>query len=92
MLGDDDLGAALVEVGDDGVAVEYLVADQSVEGETVDEWFDANRILDGFEEGCIRFLTFASAASSSGYKLPRPGGATFATLSRPIATQGTLIF
>ena len=29
MLRDDDLGAALVEVGDDGVAVESLVGDAS---------------------------------------------------------------
>src|SRR3546814_15927053 len=37
MLGNDDLGAALVEVGDDGVAVERLVGDQRAEAETVDE-------------------------------------------------------
>ncbi len=37
MLGDDDLGAALVEVGDEGVAVEGLVGDQGAEGKTVDE-------------------------------------------------------
>src|SRR4029077_7207588 len=45
MLGDDDLGAALVEIGDDGVAVESLVGDQGVKGEAVDEWFDADRIV-----------------------------------------------
>ena len=31
MLGDDDLGAAFVEVGDDGIAVERLVGDQATE-------------------------------------------------------------
>ena len=36
MLGDDDLGAARVEVGDDGVAVERLVGDQRVEGQSLD--------------------------------------------------------
>ena len=34
MLGDDDLGAARVEIGDDGVAVERLVGDQRVEGQS----------------------------------------------------------
>jgi hypothetical protein len=29
MLGDDDLGAAFVEIGDDGVAIERLVSDAS---------------------------------------------------------------
>jgi hypothetical protein len=37
MLRDDDLGAALVEVGDDGIAVEGFVGDEAVKGETVDE-------------------------------------------------------
>src|SRR3546814_14580259 len=45
MLGNDDLGAALVEVGDDGVAVERLVGDQPAEAETV----DARRHSDGVE-------------------------------------------
>ena len=35
MLRDDDLGAALVEVGDDGIAVEGFVGDEAVKGETV---------------------------------------------------------
>ena len=34
MLGDDDLGAARVEIGDDGVAVEGLVGDQRAEGQS----------------------------------------------------------
>ena len=34
MLGDDDLGAARVEIGDNGVAVERLVGDQRVEGQS----------------------------------------------------------
>src|SRR3546814_20781494 len=45
MLGNDDLGAALVEVGDDGVAVEGLVGDQRADAETVDE----RRHSDGVE-------------------------------------------
>src|SRR6266849_208012 len=44
MLGDDDLGAALVEVGNDGIAVEGLVGDEAVKGETVDERSNADRI------------------------------------------------
>src|SRR5882757_5893454 len=44
MLRDDDLGAALVQLGDDGIAVEGLVGDQSAKGETVDERRDADRI------------------------------------------------
>src|SRR6202140_3845127 len=44
MLRDDDLGAALVEVGNDGIAVEGLVGDEAVKGETVDERSDAHRI------------------------------------------------
>ena len=44
MLRDDDLGAALVEVGYDGIAIEGLVGDEAVKGETVDERSDADRI------------------------------------------------
>ena len=44
MLGDDDLGAPFVEVGDDGVAVECLVGDQRVEADTIDERRHAERI------------------------------------------------
>ena len=44
MLRDDDLGAALVEVGDDGIAVEGFVGDEAVKGETVDERSNADRI------------------------------------------------
>src|SRR5712675_2510104 len=44
MLRDDDLGAALVEVGDDGVAVEGLVGDEALKGETVDERSNPHRI------------------------------------------------
>ena len=44
MLRDDDLGAALVEVGNDRIAVEGLVGDEAVKGETVDERRDAHRI------------------------------------------------
>jgi len=43
MLRDDDLGTALVEVGNDGIAVEGLVGDEAVKGETVDERRDARR-------------------------------------------------
>ena len=44
MLGDDDLGATLVEVDADAVAVERLVGDQSVEGEALDERLNADRV------------------------------------------------
>src|SRR5688572_22783846 len=44
MLGDDDLGAALVQLSNDGIAVEGLVGDQSAKGEIVDERRDANSI------------------------------------------------
>ncbi len=37
MLGDDDLDPARVEFGDNGVAVERLVGDQRVEGQSLDE-------------------------------------------------------
>src|SRR6202022_2001080 len=44
MLGDDDLGAARVELGDNGVAVECLVGDQRVEGQSLDERRHAHRV------------------------------------------------
>ena len=44
MLRDNDLGAALVQVGDDGVAVEGLVGDQRFEGQTFEERRYANRV------------------------------------------------
>src|SRR2546421_11058573 len=44
MLGDNDLGAALVEVGDNGIAVEGLVGDEAAKGEAVDERSDPDRI------------------------------------------------
>src|SRR5450756_54297 len=37
MLGDDGFGASRVEIGDDDVAVERLVGDERVEGQSVDE-------------------------------------------------------
>jgi len=43
VLGDDDLGAAFIEVGDDGVAVERLVCNQRVEGQPFDQRRDADR-------------------------------------------------
>ena len=45
MLGDHSLGAALVEVGDDGVAVERLVADQGVELQALDKRRDADGVV-----------------------------------------------
>lgn len=40
VLGDDDLGAVIVQISDDGVAVEGLVGDQSAESDAVDErWY-----------------------------------------------------
>src|SRR3981189_2618768 len=44
MLGDDGFGAARVEIDDNGVAVERLVGDQRVEGQSVDEWRHAHRV------------------------------------------------
>jgi hypothetical protein len=44
MLRNHDLGAALVEVGDDVVAVERLVGDQRAKFNAVDEWRDADGI------------------------------------------------
>ncbi len=44
MLRDDDLGAALVEIGDDGIAVEGLVGDEALKGETIDERSNPHRI------------------------------------------------
>src|SRR5271169_3475788 len=44
MLGDDDLGAARVEFGDNSVAVERLVGDQRIEGQSLDEWRHAHRV------------------------------------------------
>ena len=44
VLRDHDLCAALVEVGNDGIAVEGLVGDQSAEGDFVDQRSDADRI------------------------------------------------
>ena len=39
-----DLGAARVEIGDNGVAVERLVGDQRVEGQSLDERWHADRV------------------------------------------------
>src|SRR5262249_30439110 len=44
MLGDDDLGAARIEIGDNGVAVERLVGDQRVEDQSLDERRHAHRV------------------------------------------------
>lgn len=44
MPGDDGLGAARVEIGDDGVAVERLVGDQRLEGQPFDERRSADRV------------------------------------------------
>ncbi len=44
VLGDDDLGTALVEISDDGVAVEGLVGDEGLEAQAVDERRHAHRI------------------------------------------------
>ena len=44
MLRNDDLGAAFVQFSNDGIAVEGLVGDQSVKGETVNEWRNTDRI------------------------------------------------
>src|SRR3954463_12417393 len=44
MLGDDHLGAACIEIGDQGIAVERRVADQRPKGEPVDERRHAHRV------------------------------------------------
>ena len=44
MLGDDHLGAALVQVRDDVIAVESGIADQRAECDPVDERRHANRV------------------------------------------------
>ena len=44
MLRDDDPGAAPVEVGDNGVAIEGLVAEQGGELDTLDQRGDADRV------------------------------------------------
>ena len=44
MLGDDHLGAALVQVRDQGIAVEGRVTDQRAEGDPVDERQHAHRV------------------------------------------------
>ena len=44
MLRDDDLRAALVQIGNDGVAVEGFVGDQSAKRDALDERGDADGI------------------------------------------------
>src|SRR3546814_478836 len=44
MLGDDDFGTAVVQFGNDGIAVEGLVGDQRAERDAVDERRHADRI------------------------------------------------
>ena len=45
MLSDHDLGTALVEIGDDGVAVEGHVGDQATEDQSVDQRRHADRVI-----------------------------------------------
>src|SRR6478752_9544266 len=44
MLGDDDLGAACVEIGDDGVAVKGLVGNQSAKGDPLEQRLHPHRV------------------------------------------------
>jgi hypothetical protein len=44
VLRDDNLGAALVEIGDDVVAVERFVSNEAAELDAVDQRWDADRI------------------------------------------------
>lgn len=44
MLGDDDLGAACVEIGDDGVAIEGFVGDQAPKGDAVEQRRNSDRV------------------------------------------------
>ena len=42
MLGNDDPGAARVEIGDDGIAIERLVGDQPPEIDPGEQWLDTD--------------------------------------------------
>ena len=44
VLRDDDLGSALVEIGDDGVAVERLIGKQRAKIDAFEERFDADGV------------------------------------------------
>lgn len=44
VLGDDDLGATLIQFGDDGVAVESLVGNQRIEDQPIEKRGNANRV------------------------------------------------
>src|SRR4029077_2475612 len=44
MLRDHDLGAPLIEIANDRIAVEGLVSDQAAESQTVDQWSGPDRI------------------------------------------------
>lgn len=44
VLGDDDLGATFVDIGNDGIAVEGLVGDQPAEIYALQKWLDADRV------------------------------------------------
>src|ERR1041384_2328482 len=44
MLGDDGLGTARVKLGDNDVAVERLVGDQRIEGQSIDERRHTHRV------------------------------------------------
>src|SRR5215216_7291307 len=44
MLGDDDLGTARIEIGDNDVAVESLVGNHRIELQSCDERRNANRV------------------------------------------------
>lgn len=44
MLRDDDFGAALVEIGDDGIAVESFVGDQAAESDALKQRRNADHI------------------------------------------------
>ena len=78
VLRDHDLCAALVEVGNDGIAVEGLVGDQSAEGDSVDQRSDADRIetVAGQQDEADR-LPSASVSASILVVMP--------PLERPIA-------
>lgn len=45
MLGDDDAGAALVQLGDDPIRIESLVGDQRPERDILDQRGDAHRVV-----------------------------------------------
>lgn len=85
MLGDDNLGAAFVGVGDDGAAVEGLVGDRTAESDAVNERRHADGI--GAMPGSRpKWTRLPSASVERGFSSPcRPWKAYGLALSPPFA-------